>query len=198
MFDNPDAAESELFFQYTDDQWENIIALAGFKDLKIDRSEMQTLAQCMRFTHQHINNDQIRRQRAAEIDALQQAAVVLTAKGVPEHEPAATLVREIANQIERRQFVDNGFRSLPGKRQNSACRELFIRHCMELWDEAGSSIGRSNYGGVYDPNGPMVRWLQACADPVFEALDGPKGKPLGKTSGTTIDGIVKKIRKDRK
>lgn len=198
MFDNPDAAESALLFQYTDKQWANIISISGFEEQQIDRSELQTLAQCMRFTHQHINNDEIRRHRAAEIDALRQATAVLTAKGPPHQEPAATLVRELSNQIERRQYADGGFRSLPGKRQNSACREFFIRHCMELWDEAGGNVGRSNYGGVYDPNGPMVRWLQACADPVFEALDGPKGKPLGKTSGTTIDGILKKVRKDRK
>lgn len=194
-----------MYFQYSDEEWHAIVESAGAGSPLIDRSELELLAQCTRFSHEQANAPAIRRRRRQAIAALAAALEVfdsdeeLTKQEGKGFRPGAADALEM--QIRGRTAIHQHSELLHNRIRPFGYREAFIRHCIAWWTEMGFAAVRKTAGENVRWK-PFARWIKACTDPVFREATGPVSKTtprgvvpvLGETDDATIDGVVKKMR----
>ena len=117
--------------------------------------------------------------------ALRRPAALLA--GIPDMAAAAGIIAKIAAAAQTRATPSRG-----GRREDIN-RDWLVEQLLFIWEQCGGATHTSTYGGRdARRGGPLVRFLMAACDPLFQACEREAPKH------DAMRGAVRKLLKERK
>lgn len=170
-------------FEYTDEQWQVIVAAADPNGHLLDREEMEERARLYLFHHNRVTDRKRLVRLAAEIKALEIAQEILG------DDPLGEL---LGRRIGLRRRNLDILKSVPSARQRNACPEALIVETLTDWFKlTGERPGRSTKEGARQDYGPSVRFAQSVVSPAFGTIQGNAvGTVIRKMR---VEGVLQKI-----
>ena len=126
--------------------------------------------------------------------ALKRPAALLA--GIPDMAAAADIIAKVAAAAQMRATPSRG-----GRRAD-VNRDWLFEQLLFIWEQCGGATRTSTHGGCNARRGgPLVRFLMAACDPLFQACkrEAPKHDAMrGAPKHDAMRGAVRKLLKERK